>query len=352
MDRRLFAFAVALLALAPVSSAAPTTLPTSSPIMGEWLPAVFAALTIAFLIAALAYMIGFGFQLPKVVHWANTELWEVCLSAMMVGIVFFIVAFTGQLASTLTGQPDQFGAATAYLDSVEARVLSIAAYSFAAIQAYAYAASASISFFLPIPLLPTPLPTLAWIRIGITGWGVLRGLSAVLSGIDPVFTLLWGAWFAIWAQRALIVFTQNNVLQVIFPLGLIFRAFPFTRRIGGTMIAMSLALLFAYPLSLALNKTILDAFPLVLADTNNAALSAIRLGLTELIAIVGSLLVGTHAENVYFLVYLLIPVVQQFVLVLTLTVMALVITFTLFRAIAFEVGGDPNIFGSGKLGLR
>jgi len=60
------------------------------------------------------------------------------------------------------------------------------------------------------------------------------------------------------AQNMLLTFIEINVPLVILPLGMVMRAFPFTRKAGSTIIAFCVAAYFIYPLTILVNERIYD----------------------------------------------------------------------------------------------
>ncbi len=59
-------------------------------------------------------------------------------------------------------------------------------------------------------------------------------------------------------QKMLLDFFEANVPMVILPLGLLMRAFPFTRKTGSTVVAFCFAAYFVFPTSVLINQRIYD----------------------------------------------------------------------------------------------
>ncbi|MCX8198185.1 MAG: hypothetical protein N3F07_03270 [Candidatus Micrarchaeota archaeon] len=87
--------------------------------------------------------------------------------------------------------------------------------------------------------------------------------GVVLNPINEANTMLTdivGTLIAsVFVQKMLLVFVQTSVPSVILPLGLVMRAFPFTRKTGSTIVAFSFAAYFIYPLSILVNAQIYNA---------------------------------------------------------------------------------------------
>jgi hypothetical protein len=334
------AFAPAL-ALAQSPTPAPGALQSLESM--DWIPAAGAAVAVAFLIVGVAYMLGSLFSHGGIIAWAKGEFWEAVMSGVMVAMVFFIAALLGDLAFALAGQ-DHIAAGNDYLVEIGGQLLYITGNALGTIQMYSYLSSSWVRAFVPIPLVPMQFLVVVYLR-SIFTLAIFAGYSEIVQGVAPIFYLLWSAWFAVMAQSALLEFARNSMMSFFLPLGIIARAFPFTRRIGGSLIALALVLYFVYPVSLAFCKVVLDVFPF---ETTGLQLSDAGGGLVNQGFDVYGMLTG---QNVHAVVNALTPAVQRFVLVMMLTILNFVIAVTSFRALAESVGGDPQIFGLSKLGV-
>lgn len=310
------------------------------PILGNWISAAGAAIIVAFLLVALAYMIGMGFRYPLLEQWAKTEFWEAALSAMMLGAVIFLVWFLTDISYLLAGM-DHFTAANNYLSSIMGSLLVSWGAFLRTSQLYGFLSSFSFMFFWPIPLFPAPPGAAgAYLRIG-TSLSLFGGWGPVLQGVAAPLYMVYFGILANMAQAILLRFSQNNALTVFLPLGLLFRAFPLTRKIGGTVIALALALYFVFPLTLALNKPIFDMY--------NVQGAASIIGNNPPPAPGGSW--DLPSGTVKALTDGLARIFLWIVMIIFLLVLDIIITITAFRAIAEAIGGDPQIFGMGRLGI-
>ena len=329
------AFALLLLSFAPFASA---TVPTVSPVLGDWLPVAGAALLVSFLLVALAYMIGMGFRYHQVEQWAKVEFWEAMLTLLMVAVIFFFAQVLTDISYGLAGG-DHFSAAFNYLNLMRTALLSTWMSLLLTMEGFGFASAFSFTFFLFIPLIPTQFPTTwVYIRTGTT-LSLAAGFGAILQGLSAPLYMVYFAIFANMAQDVLLHFAKNNMLKVFLPLGVLFRAFPLTRKIGGTVIAMALALYFVFPLSLAINVYIFQLYAGQGTEivTGNTAPPSSGWDLPS-----GTVDVVMNALDREFL---------WIIMGLFLFILDLIVTITAFRSIAEAIGGDPQIFGMGKLGI-
>ncbi|MDD5317304.1 MAG: hypothetical protein PHF51_01070 [Candidatus ainarchaeum sp.] len=335
----------------PQASATPQALPPSAAIFGDWVPTALLAASLGFMFAGLAYMMGAAFGLGKITEWAKNEFFEAVLNLFLLAVVFTLVIAVGDISIALTGG-DHIQAGRAYLDRAQGSVATVLTNSVGTIQEYAMLSSFSVSMFIPIPLpLLAPGAVVVYVRDG-TRVALLSGLSDILSGLRPFFSVLFSAYFAVAAQFILLTFAENHMLSFFLPLGLVMRSFTFTRRLGSTVIAMALTLYFVYPLALALSNEIfmLYAFdPVLLQVVSPGSLLG---GITGFL--LGSILTPfaiLSGQNVHAVVNVLRPAVQLFVSIMLLFILDFIITVTAFRSLAVALGGDPQVFGMSKLGL-
>ena len=361
-----------LLVLISGAAMAQHMLPTRSWVFGEWLPIAALVVIIAYLVVALAYMIGIGFQYRDVVAWAHSELWEATLNAMIVGVCVGIILIISDVTILLTGSVDHFDEAWKYLERVGGDLYDDWKGLLYLSEGLSFAASVWIKFSIPIPLVlgstmtaiplgsiivpetpvtpgfyqqiwarfitPSPVQvpsTVAYYRT-LSTLAFLAGWQQILSGLGPLIYAVAVGLLATYAQRAMLTFAQNNMLTVFLPLGIMARSFPLTRKMGGTIIAMALALYFVYPLTLVLSDQVYR-YTGINEDPSSSY--------------VDNIAGGEGGESINTLVKWMAPTVKHVVIVMLMFVLSVIITITSFRAIAVSVGGDPNVFGLGKMGM-
>lgn len=93
-----------------------------------------------------------------------------------------------------------------------------------------------------------------WITVG--GIMPLTGLSLISEANIMVADALMTVWSAYAAQKMLLSFVESSVLVYFLPLGLLMRAFPFSRKTGSTIIALVFAAYFIFPLSILVNEQV------------------------------------------------------------------------------------------------
>jgi len=91
------------------------------------------------------------------------------------------------------------------------------------------------------------------VDISFLPWVILNPLNQAHT---MMVDLIGTAMAAVTAQNMLLKFIEIAALPVFLPLGLMLRAFPFTRRTGSTIIAVVIAAYFVYPVSILINEQI------------------------------------------------------------------------------------------------
>jgi len=82
------------------------------------------------------------------------------------------------------------------------------------------------------------------------------GLGPLNQAHTTIVDMLGTAFAAFTAQNMLLNFIEEAAIKVFLPLGLMMRAFPFTRKTGSTIIAVVVAAYFVFPVAILINQQI------------------------------------------------------------------------------------------------
>ncbi len=223
----------------------------------------------------------------KVRGWLGKEYWEVAKSVILVGSIFSILTFISGLGISLTGSgtPGTYSSniqnlvssSESYLCTVNNQVNLAINNVVPLIIGIGFLKSIQINYEgFPIPPVPIPIaPELPVLRAGISFklfdnllYGVAFtylgfGLSAFL---DMLLFLIIPAKVFFAGQVLILPYLVSLGLIVLIPTGLIMRAFPFSRGIGGTLIAFGIGIAIVWPTILILfNAPISNYFCRVLS---------------------------------------------------------------------------------------
>ncbi|MFA5108323.1 MAG: hypothetical protein WC492_02195 [Candidatus Micrarchaeia archaeon] len=101
------------------------------------------------------------------------------------------------------------------------------------------------------------------------------GLTPVSDAMVMLTDMIGVGLVAVVVQKTVLQFVHQNALTVFLPLGIAFKAIPFTRKTGATLIALALVFYFIFPITLWINEQIYfnalwekDAKPAMIDWTN------------------------------------------------------------------------------------
>ena len=245
--------------------------------IGSAMPLALLGILVSIVLGAVVFMMGEVFNYQPLKGFYKRELWETLKSAIIVTIIFSVliiassiaVAFAGNAPSSSTGPTkltdNLAGLYTAVNTTYLQPQIQSGYQTFGGLMGLSVGTdmlkTLTLSTWLPIPIWLGPLGVVGSIQSGSSDVPLLQS-----NYIDSVsgqggFSLLGIS--TVYITTVIIVFLfQSDLLYVIaaiglgvfIPIGMIMRAFPFIRGIGGTLIAIGIGISIVYPvLLLALN---------------------------------------------------------------------------------------------------
>lgn len=250
------------------NTAALAALGLTTTISSNAISASLIALIISFDVVGIGYVISKLVPSSKVRGWLGKEYWEVAKSAILVGLIFSLLTFMSSIGVILTG-----GSPGTYMTNVQGLVSSSESYLCTVNSQTNLAITHIVPLFIGIgffkgisidyPGFPIPpVPLKGWLAfIPAFRAGIQFSLFAnILYGVEYVFltfnlslfldTILFlffpvKVFYA--AQVLILPYLVSIGLVALIPTGLILRAFPFTRGIGGTLIAFGIGVAIIWP---------------------------------------------------------------------------------------------------------
>jgi hypothetical protein len=326
--------------------------------------------------------------------WYKSELWEAIKSLLIVAVVFSAIVIVGSLATLLPG-PGSLNACfpglsgttsgfdliyyTAYSTFGTGTCVGSITYTndsynllfgIAMGTEFLKSIRVAVYFTIPFPPIPVPVPVFGALDLGST-FNVYQSsiidaspVSGPGSFMGQILTfLIFPMTLALSVQYVLFPTIIAVSLGVLLPLGLIFRATPFLRAIGGTLIALAIAGAIIYPILLAmLNAPLVYFFsplypsgllasaptlncPLALQLTVCSVLNEFSITFINIPFMTGfydgisAFILG----NLYYILnpvfFYLFPVIVQFILFIVDLLIGIVAT----RAVARTLGGDLRL---------
>lgn len=230
-----------------IEASAPWYCPINQQIYDSWindLPIAGAALTLAFAIAALIYLIGVLIKSDKVRNFGVGELYEATASAIIVIIFLYVCAVVfglvpSNVVGTINPYPVAFNLMLSTIYQAETVYNSI-------YQVFLYT---SLTYQVGIEVdLPNPL--FQYIgqaaSVGFKIWNVLADIF-VLEPSRQLASFITDGILAIYAQYYLLEFFAVAAIPCFLVPGVIFRAILPTRSLGGILIALSIGFYLVMP---------------------------------------------------------------------------------------------------------
>jgi hypothetical protein len=238
------------------------------------IPYVIIALLFSFQLVAFTYLIGEVLNIGSLKGWYKTELWESVKSLLIVGLIFFGVSLLGVISGAIngaTGNPagssteanfaTLYSSANNYLNNAFTQSMD-AYYAIMGIDiSVGYEESITYGYQFPIPLI-SPIGVIGSISTGVS---VNPFASTVLTPNPNAQTMVGQTLTMLVIPTSIAIALQSLMMQyfafiglgVLLPLGIILRAVPFLRWIGGTFLALAIVGAFIYPaLIVFLNGTV------------------------------------------------------------------------------------------------
>lgn len=230
------------------------------------------ALSVSLDVVAIGYIIGKLVPGTGLSSWISREFWEIAKSAILIGAIYSVLVFLGGIANTLVGnsisgslstQMSQLTySAQTYLFNVYcggsyASLSTGAQYLTALSLAAGGLNSLQVGYFVPYgAILLVFTGGLAPIFYGGTIFSPYQnGMVAITATTGTYESLLFDAVNLVIVPVSILVVAQFYLLPLLVvsglalfvPLGIVFRAFPFVRGIGGTLVAIGIGISLIYP---------------------------------------------------------------------------------------------------------
>ncbi|MEM3432264.1 MAG: hypothetical protein QXF35_01310 [Candidatus Bilamarchaeaceae archaeon] len=222
----------------------------------DWKVAALLALIISTLIVAIAYMMGAGFEMPDLKAWATNEISQLIATAIIIaavigvftlldGIVLLIVQESRvPNLSCAIGENCLNKTASFYLDDY------ISTAKEGALEAYKKVIeeiqTTTTRYNIYCSQVITPIPCLQ-IGSSIPREGV--GNAILNSERETiVYEYYQGLLASMEAQKFFVSKVAFGVGPLLLAMGVLGRAFFFTRRLGGLLIAVAIGIMFVFPL--------------------------------------------------------------------------------------------------------
>ncbi len=222
------------------------------------------ALTISFDVVAIGYIIGKLIPATGVLSWIRNEYWEIAKSAMLIASIYAIItifsSFAAPFASTSAGASPLatlVDGAQNYLCAATITVGNNLDYLSGMSVGTGIWKSANIGTYLGIPIVPADFAFVFGFTFNPYSNSILESSFLKLSPWESLLNTLITVIVLVVSlitifQEILFTTIITLGLAILIPIGLIMRAFPFIRGVGGTLIAIGIGAALIYPATLTL----------------------------------------------------------------------------------------------------
>ncbi|MCX6776156.1 MAG: hypothetical protein NT130_04900 [Candidatus Micrarchaeota archaeon] len=211
---------------------------------GGWIYLVFISITLVILLLSVVYMLSKIFVKHEWEIWVKDEMYQILISVVIISTLIIVLSIICEVFTTLAGN-DPFLIAHNYLNSlIWDKTLNMAT------NAFQYSVLCQLLAAFRLQIGP--------VSLGV-GYNQQAGLRAVAVCFDFIYTFCAGISASLMVQDIGLSIIQAFAFRIMLPLGIIFRIFPFLRKAGAFLIALSLGLYIVYPLCFVMNKMIVDS---------------------------------------------------------------------------------------------
>jgi len=229
-----------LILLLLVNTASATPLPAGADVASAL--ALLVPVTIMLLLfgEGLIYMLATAASIPRTEAWVKTEFREILITLLIMTLVLSAIATGNIMTKTLTGEDTYIDAGAKYLDEERDDMIALHGilthdvFVLTKITGFQYDISFGIG---PISTFESKAPKAGLNALNTAVYGALDSLSQsiMIVSVEKMFLFFFDSFF-----------------RYLFPLAIVLRALPMTRKLGGAMIAIAVGTYIAFPTSVIL----------------------------------------------------------------------------------------------------
>ena len=223
---------------------------------GNWYDSIYVWAGLAVIMSAaflgLAYMASQLFRVQVLEAWVRIELGELVKSMIIAVFCVALIATVNAAAQFLSGESgatDVLSAAQQFMAALYSdghalySKLAIAYFNVAKVASYSYTAGTSLGGYATISYSSSPA----------------SGMSPLVGEVGAALDSVANYMLLASAQAAFLKFFGTAAL-VMLPVGIFLRSFSFTRRLGATLLAATIASSVIYPAAVLMSQQVYDTF--------------------------------------------------------------------------------------------
>ena len=215
-----------------------------APIQQGWITFTLMAIFAMYMLIGIAYMVGTGFNILGLVAWCRSEIFQITATTIMVFMLAFAITGIDELSKGMTRS-----GGTA-MEEAQDYMLCQGQFMWST---YNYLIVTSA----PMQILYTSTIHIRPLRMGFS-LQPAKFLQPIMDNLGIALSMLTSATWASKLVYHLLLFAEDTMLVIFLPLGVLLRAFPITRGVGGSFIAIAVAFYIALPGAVLLNSVIYE----------------------------------------------------------------------------------------------
>ncbi len=256
---------------------------------------------VSIMLAVSGIMIGIGIAIEdrKLKELGKSELYQAVINGVIVGFLFFAFSPSGMitaLANSMVQNPagipcgaipaNNYAICFAHQFLVGLTPVSINN------QSYPTLMMSTLSVLMPSALLYSTLSFVASMQINmvIVSISFSTILQPILNILNYIISTLSITVASLVIQDMLLKFIAMTALSTLLPVGIVLRTFYFTRRLGGAILAITIALFAVFPLTYMLDAQLVANYSV----TSSGAINSLVQNSTSLKASVTGTLLGSN----------------------------------------------------------
>ncbi len=254
----------------------------TSPFAGYYIAISIVSIMIA--ISGIAIGLGYSLNDKKLKEFGQTELYQSIINGVIVGALFFSFSSVGVVTGTINSIVQSTGAATNCAQYMSSNYAICFAYNYLVgigtltingTQTASLLESA-IGLLAPVSLTYVLLALIGSLKfsIVIVGISLASVVNPVLQQLSYLMSALTFAIMGIEVQAVLLNVVSMVAVPVLLPIGIVLRTFYFTRKLGGTIIAIAIGLFTVFPMSYLLDAQITSSYSSSINSGLSSALAA------------------------------------------------------------------------------
>jgi hypothetical protein len=345
------------------------------------------ALVLSIMIVAIVYMIGKVFPSSGLLGWVNQEYWEIAKSGLILLAIFALLIFMSNIAVAVTNTPvTAYSKTNTYLNNINGLLYSSETYLLT-VDSYSAAGwctlgridlgtalinSIKIEYYLPFDIFDVGLK-FGFEFSPLTSATILAGSDPTISQLQSMFV---DTIILLYYPLSMVDIVLIEILPILvwiglgffIPFGIFCRALPVIRPLGGTLIAIGIALSILLPsvlvmLNVPVTSVMQNVLPInAITSQNNAcklgnvvfdyACKGLNTVVGGISGIADSLIWGFSAfGGLYTILNVLIPYQLFMMLQEILLVLDIIIVYAIADNIAIALGGKMPTSIGGKFKL-